>query len=277
STPPGQAEPVLEGVRRTEPDYFACGGLADIYRGQWALTPDDTVPVSEPLVYLFYTHKLTSIPQVAIKILFLRESRLWRGLRHPHIVPFYGLFFDRDTPCLVMPYYKDGDLTNFLRKNPQVDKLDLVCQVAAGLEYLHNLKPHAIVHGDIKAANILVSDYQARLTDFGVARMLNKTGYTTTVGGTCRWMAPELLDDHQPPPTLASDVWAFGMTILQVFTGKIPFEELRIDATVVMTLVRKLLPQRPPEISETLWALLERCWAFEPSQRPAISTIFIVL
>lgn len=84
------------------------------------------------------------------------------------------MIFERDYPGLVMPYYKNGDLVHFLRKNPQSDsdKLNLVskpghyrsrrkspriprhfqvCEVAAGLEYLHNLRPYGVIHGDIKA------------------------------------------------------------------------------------------------------------------------------
>jgi serine/threonine protein kinase len=64
---------------------------------------------------------------------------------------------------------------------------------------------------------MVTDDHHACLTDFGVAKMLSVSGYTTTsLGGTCRWMSPEILDEYDPSPTVASDIWAFGMTILQV-------------------------------------------------------------
>ncbi|KAF9442881.1 kinase-like protein [Macrolepiota fuliginosa MF-IS2] len=204
----------------------------------------------------------------------MRELRSWRELQHPHIVPIHGMIIEHNMPGLVMPYYKNGHLMQYLRKNPRVDKLELMCQAAAGLEYLHNLMPYPIVHGDIKAANILVSDlHTACLTDFGVSKMLNVTGYTTTPKGTDRFTSPELLIDHETSFTRASDIWAFGMTVLQVSTGKVPFEHIKKDSMVIIHVAQGRLPSRPDEIDDPLWALLQRCWASDPDKRPSISTI----
>jgi serine/threonine protein kinase len=138
-----------------------------------------------------------------------------------------------------------------------VTKLTFIIQIAqviSALSYLHNLEPH-IVHGDIKAANILINPKgEASLTDFGFSCVLEQSGFTTKTGssGSMRWMAPELLiasDDEEneraipsppavvpkswrwkayeliapckdeafvPRVTLASDVWAFGMTVMEV-------------------------------------------------------------
>lgn len=81
-----------------------------------------------------------------------------------------------------------------------------------------------MIHGDIKAANILINDEgQACLTDFGLSRILQTTGFTTkTPTGTPRFMAPELHvngegdEEALPRTTKASDVWAYAMTVLEV-------------------------------------------------------------
>lgn len=84
-----------------------------------------------------------------------------------------------------------------------------------------------MVHGDIKAANILIDDDgQACLTDFGLSRILQTSGFTTnTPAGTSRFMAPELISSEDgdeesiPKVTKASDVYAYAMTVLEVQTS----------------------------------------------------------
>ncbi|KAF9446038.1 kinase-like protein [Macrolepiota fuliginosa MF-IS2] len=209
----------------------------------------------------------------------LRESRVWSRLCHPHIAPLYGLVFEQDRPDLIMPYYENGDLVRFLDQRPQVKRLNIICEAVAGLEYLHNLSPHAVVHGDIKAHNILVTDDEhACLADFGTSRI---TGLSVSTGprfaGTCRWTAPELMRDPDPEATTASDIWAFGMTILQILTGRLPFDHLRSNPLVIIDLVAGKLPLHPPEVDEATWTLLNRCWSSDPSNRPRAETLSTVL
>ncbi|KXN87457.1 Protein sevenless [Leucoagaricus sp. SymC.cos] len=268
---------ILQNVKRTESYYFACGGFADLFKGQWTRQSGEVL-----LVVIKQVRRCTWNDKAAAERArkrFLREAELWAKLHHPYIVPFYGIIFEREFPGLVMPYYKNGDLTEFLRKYPQTDILDLITQVAAGLEYLHTMRPNPVVHGDIKASNIMVTDDRhARLADFGVAKMLYVSGYTTTsIGGSCRWMSPEILEGSDPSATVASDIWAFAMTILQLYTGKVPFGNLKNDATVIISLTRGYLPQQPPEIEDSLWALLKRCWVTEAFKRPAAPILSIVL
>ena len=87
-----------------------------------------------------------------------------------------------------------------------------------GLEYLHSQTP-PIIHGDIKSDNILIdNEGHPRIGDFGLANMLEDgtTGLTTTTGfqASWRWVSPELADETKR--TKASDVWAFGCTLIEV-------------------------------------------------------------
>lgn len=86
-------------------------------------------------------------------------------------------------------------------------------QIAEGLAYLHDA---GVVHGDVKAENVLVGDdFHALLCDFGLSRMVDARTHTSLAGtGSLRWQAPELMDGGHK--TFESDVYAFGLTIYQV-------------------------------------------------------------
>ncbi|KAF9451478.1 kinase-like protein, partial [Macrolepiota fuliginosa MF-IS2] len=120
----------------------------------------------------------------------LRESRLWSRLRHPYIAPFYDLVFEQGYPVLVMPYYENGDLNITSHLLPYLDSGNIIqiCEAAAGLEYLHNLKSRAVTHGDIKVHNILVTkEWHARLADFGASRIIGPPASTSSpITGPCR-------------------------------------------------------------------------------------------
>jgi serine/threonine protein kinase len=189
----------------------------------------------------------------------VREGMIWTSLKHPNITPFFGVCYElaySGAPCFIIPYYPNGDINAYLSKHPNADRLRLVSQlrfpglycypvssaiqvrqVAAGIKYLHNLKV-PIVHGDIKSVgtfrsfmlfqiidtvqgNILVDDeHVACVTDFGVSRALECSGFTTSGQGSSRWMAPELFDHespfYNPRITMATDIWAFSMCALEV-------------------------------------------------------------
>jgi len=97
------------------------------------------------------------------------------------------------------------------------------------------------------------------------------------IAGTHRWTSPELLLDTDLEPTTASDVWALGMTILQVFTGRYPYSHLKNDLAVIMSVVQGQLPPQPPEIDGVMWALLERCFSFDPVKPPRVETVSTIL
>ncbi|CAE6533647.1 unnamed protein product [Rhizoctonia solani] len=109
--------------------------------------------------------------------------------------------------------------------------------------------PSPQVHGDIKALNVLVSpDGVAKLTDFGLSTMSESSiafsATTTSQAGSVRWMAPELLLDESPK-SKPSDVYALGMTILEIFTGSMPYSECRRDVSVMGLVQKGAFPTRP--------------------------------
>ncbi|KAF8605857.1 kinase-like protein [Ceratobasidium sp. AG-I] len=141
---------------------------------------------------------------------------------------------------------------------------------------MHKMK---MVHGDLKAINVLVSDQGvAKLADFGNSILgecsLGFTATTNIGGGTIRWMAPELLGEDSVERSLQADVYALGMTILEVMTGRSPFFEYKNEAAVSLAIIRGKRPSQPEEISSSTrygdkrWNALLKCWAPEPEDRP---------
>ena len=93
-----------------------------------------------------------------------------------------------------------------------------------------------------------------------------------------RWSAPEVLNAARAP-TAASDVWAFGMTLVEVFTGKRPFDDVRRDVQVSYAVAyHGLLPERPAEwATDRLWDAMLGCWHLEPEKRTSVSAVREVL
>ena len=159
-----------------------------------------------------------------------REAETWRKLDHPNILPFLDVLKRSDYIYLVSPFIENGSLMEFIQRHPDVDRARLVSPIVAflnhvsyrmvqiqeagaGIIYLHQC---GIVHGDIKGANILISDdIRALLCDFGLARPYHMNTSTAMKGvGTIRWQSPQLINGGQKD--FKSDVWAFAMTIYEV-------------------------------------------------------------
>lgn len=114
---------------------------------------------------------------------------------------------------------KYGNIIEFLKCYPDVNRLTPVWHIVKGLEYLHNCQP-PIAHRDIKGSNVLVKDdLVCGLSDFGLSSIpeLSQRSREHAVG-TAAWMAPEILapPDHGRLDLLKTDIFALGITILEV-------------------------------------------------------------
>ncbi|KAF8517723.1 kinase-like domain-containing protein, partial [Hysterangium stoloniferum] len=137
------------------------------------------------------------------------EYLIWSNLRHENVLECLGFSYDfggfaeHRVPSLISPWMSQGTVITYIQANPDADQLGLARQghcfligIAKGLCYLHNREP-AVVHGDIRAGNILISDTGIpKLNDFCLSRATSdSTGISMIAGpeGSLRWMAPELL------------------------------------------------------------------------------------
>ncbi|KAJ7098468.1 kinase-like domain-containing protein [Mycena crocata] len=220
------------------------------------------------------------------RLQFCKEALVWQGLDHRFILPLIGI--DRETfhPsfCMVSPWMKHGTVLKYLRDRGRGDVDRLLLQIAEGLEYLHSMN---IIHGDLRGANVLISDDgSACLSDFGLTTTISDADTSTLGGasssadrgGSLRWQAPELIDPHSMGferflRTPASDVYAYGCVCLELYTGKPPFSELSADGGVIFRVLKGERPEKPTNITGALWNLVTVAWAHHANDRPTIYQI----
>ncbi|EIN10219.1 kinase-like protein, partial [Punctularia strigosozonata HHB-11173 SS5] len=273
----------VQGVEYTNGrDPERGGAFADIFLGVYEGTP-----VALKRLRVFQAdHDREEIHEK-----FHREAITWRLLRHPNVLPFYGVDEVTFSPFLTMvsPWMTNGTVIDYLKRchPPSQAVVDrLLVEIARGLSYLHS---QDVVHGDLRGANILVdAQGHARLADFGLAIVFSTTASLRTLGtsgGNSRWLAPELLDPELIEQigfrrTPESDVYSFACVCLELHTKKAPFYHLALDASVLIQILSGKRPPRPTKeecfgltISENLWDLMSRCWVAQPTKRPKLDLI----
>jgi serine/threonine protein kinase len=176
--------------------------------------------------------------------LFLNEASLAGKLVHPHIVEIYDAVADGDEAYLVMEYVEGGTLQRFTRGDNLLalgDVIEIIYKCARALDFASQL---GVIHRDIKPANILVKESNdIKITDFGSAAML-QSQHTMVEGiGTPAYMSPE--QHLNKPLNHQTDIYALGVVMFQLITGRFPFEAGNIAA-----LARMVLNEDPPLPSE---------------------------
>ncbi|KLO18970.1 kinase-like protein, partial [Schizopora paradoxa] len=186
---------------------------------------------------------------------------------------------------LVSPWMPHGTSKRYLETRSPGEKIRILTNVADGLCYLHR---YDVVHGDIKGDNILIDEsFEPRLADFGLSKIVSESKavgdtITHTQGffGSIRWTAKELFSSPEEfgPPcvTKESDIWAFGMTILELFTSLPPYHKIRSDPQVIIAIHNGRLPEQPDGdcgLDDDMWALCTSCWAENPALRPTTKSL----
>ncbi|KAH6890202.1 TKL/TKL-ccin protein kinase [Coprinopsis sp. MPI-PUGE-AT-0042] len=226
---------------------------------------------------------------------YSQEAIVWSQLRHPNVLPFYGIYCwtphagtHLERMALLSPWLDAGNAVEYLRHHPNADKESLILDIAQGLNYLHAFQP-AIVHGDLKGNNILINSAgRACLADFGVSKLITDETWVTSPGHSsgfygCEYFnAPELLfwelDQGErrasvpvsaPSKTTESDVYAFGCVCYELYTGKPRFFDLHIMARLLAVRDDRKCP-KPSDMSDKLWKSVEACWSTLPEARPTM-------
>ena len=192
---------------------------------------------------------------------FDREAKVWFFLpEHPNIVPAKKFFSFLGRPFIAMPFYEQGDLTQFFAKNPELrtnDKLvvSFAGQLCDALVHAHaNGLDH---HGDLKPQNYFVGDdgTTVLLGDFGLSRKIGEGALDDeTVWMTATFAAPEVVAGHRA--TTMSDIFSFGAMLFWIATGQIPPRE-RAQLEFSLSTMG----------SHPLNTLLEDCMRSDPSER----------
>lgn len=176
--------------------------------------------------------------------LFLTEASLAGKLNHPHIVEIYDAVADEENAYIVMEYVSGGTLQRFTRPDNLLaigDVIEVIYKCARALDFATQI---GVIHRDIKPANILVKDNtDIKVTDFGSAA-ITMTERTMVDGiGTPAYMSPE--QHLNLPLNLQTDIYALGVVMFQLLTGRLPF-----TADNIAGLAHQILNADPPLPSE---------------------------
>jgi serine/threonine-protein kinase len=179
------------------------------------------------------------------KARFLREAQAASLLDHPNICTLYDTYDVEDETFIAMAYCDGQRLDEKIAGDPLPveEAVDIAIQIAEGLKAAHK---KGVVHRDIKSANIMLTrEGQAKIMDFGLAKLTGRTKLTetATIMGTVDYMSPEQARgetvDHR------TDIWSLGVVLYEMLTGRIPF-----DAESEAALVHKIIYEEPRELTD---------------------------
>ncbi|XP_017950670.1 focal adhesion kinase 1 isoform X7 [Xenopus tropicalis] len=205
---------------------------------------------------------------------FLQEALTMRQFDHPHIVKLIGVITENPV-WIIMELCTLGELRSFLQvRKYSLDLASLILyayQLSTALAYLESKR---FVHRDIAARNVLVSSSDCvKLGDFGLSRYMEDSTYYKASKGKLpiKWMAPESINFRRF--TSASDVWMFGVCMWEILMyGIKPFQGVKNNDVIGRIENGERLPM-PPNCPPTLYSLMTKCWAYDPSRRPRFTEL----
>ncbi|MEO8743586.1 MAG: serine/threonine-protein kinase, partial [Lysobacteraceae bacterium] len=215
------------------------GGMGVVYKGY------------EPSLARFVAIKelapsLAHDPNVVER--FLREARSMAVLNDPHIIQIYSIGQVNDEPFFVMEFVDGASVAGLIKRDGHLridDSMKIVHQTAQGLAAAHG---HGVIHRDVKPANLMLSQRgQIKIADFGIALANHDIDTKLTSAGdmvgTPGYLAPEILLGN--PVDIRSDVYAVGVVLFEMLTGRTPFS----DASVYK-LVQDVIQRPVPDVRE---------------------------
>ncbi len=236
------------------------GGMGEVYRA-------DDLTLGQPVALKFLPDAAASDQGMLDR--FRNEVRIARRVSHPNVCRVYDVGDVDGQTFFTMEYVDGEDLASLLRRIgrlPQDKAIEMARQLCAGLAAAH---AKGVLHRDLKPANIMLDGRgQVVITDFGLAGVADDIRGPEVRSGTPAYMAPEQLSGKEV--TLRSDIYALGLVLYEVFTGKRAFAEQvagalhgRDDRT----------PSRPSSVVKDLDPIIEkvilRCLETDPASRPA--------
>ncbi|KAE9347277.1 hypothetical protein PR003_g7014 [Phytophthora rubi] len=276
--------------------HIAQGGFGDVYYGKWFDT-EVVVKILKSQASATSSSKGISPPTPSsgsndedTMELFRREADHWFMLNHPNVVHLYGACHV-GTPFFICEPAKSTSLNSHVKElararpgynyeekgGDPADMMRCLVQAGIGLKYLHE---RGIVHCDLKGNNFMVGTdgKTIKLGDFGMS-VLKRSGkgrHTSHANaGAVPWKAPEYLQGENP--TVISDVYGFGMCILELISGKYPWAGITEAAVKFHVTKRKALPPRPKELNDLQWSLIQHMCCYEPSERISLDAVVDML
>ncbi len=244
----------------------AMGSSAEVWQGI------DRALQRPVAIKVLHRHLLTD---TTMRARLTQEAQAAASLSHPGIVAIYDVAVDRDAAAIVMELVDGHSLAEQLRSDrilPPRSAVRIGAEVAEALEHAHQ---RGVIHRDVKAANVLIGpDGEARLVDFGIARLLDDEAMQLTapgtITGTLRSMSPEQLRGEAAGP--ATDVYATGVLLTEMLTGDPPYD---VTTPVELIEAQKTPPlvigDAPPELAAIVRRALDPDRARRPSSAGSLA------
>src|SRR5438067_1097594 len=235
------------------------GGMGEVYRA-------DDLKLGQPDALKLLPEPLAADP--ALLAQFHNEVRVAREVSHRNVCRTYDIGDAGGRHFISMEYVDGEDLSSLLRRIgrfPQDRAVEVARQICAGLAAAHE---RGVLHRDLKPANIMIDRQgQVRITDFGLASLAGSVDDVRA--GTPAYMAPEQLAGKEV--TQRSDVFALGLVLFELFTGKRVFEPKTLNDLIALhdsglvTTPSSVIPDLDPTVERAILRCLER----EPARRPS--------
>uniref|UniRef100_A0A7C8ZJ40 non-specific serine/threonine protein kinase n=1 Tax=Opuntia streptacantha TaxID=393608 RepID=A0A7C8ZJ40_OPUST len=219
----------LEDIKKATKNFsqdniIGDGGFGMVYKGQ--LKDGSLVAIKRARRDLSDKHTVQE---------FKSEILAFSKIEHLNLVRFFGYLEHPNEKIIVVEYVGNGSLFDHLHSNrgsglELAERLDIAIDVAHAITYLHSYNDPPIIHRDIKASNVLITEkFRAKVADFGLARLVpdgpDVTHISTQIKGTAGYLDPEYMKTYQL--TEKSDVYSFGVLLIELVTGRHPLEPKR--------------------------------------------------
>ncbi|CAC5356531.1 unnamed protein product [Mytilus coruscus] len=203
---------------------------------------------------------------------FLKEAHILKGASHENVIKMIGVSTEQHPVCLVMEYLTEYSLKDMLSdEHTSMDTYmknmtEMTSKIAKGMDFLGTRE---IIHSDLRAANILFgSNWNPKVCGFKFAHMTNDHTIDHKRRRTIppvRWLAQEIIEGEKA--TTKSDVWSFGILLMEVFGHcKVPYEDLK-DPEIFNRIKGDLRHIRPDCCPEAIYDHAIDCWSKDPDNR----------
>ncbi|HWS86660.1 MAG TPA: protein kinase [Pyrinomonadaceae bacterium] len=238
------------------------GGMGEVYRAE-------DLTLGQPVALKFLPEALSADGAALAR--FHREVRVARQISHRNVCRVYDIGEAEGLQFLSMEYVRGEELSSVLKRFgrlPADKATEIARQLCAGLAAAHDA---GVLHRDLKPSNVMIDEKgDVRVTDFGLAGLVEEFGDGAALEGTPEYMSPEQLAGREL--TERSDIYSLGLVLYELYTGRKAFAAATLGELLRLRKTESM-PERPStivrDIDPLVERVVERCLAPEPKERPA--------